>query len=110
MPLARALSNALSGLQVNQAALQVTSNNVANVNTPGYSRKVVETSARVLGGQGAGVEISAISRAVNQFLMRDVRTETSTLGARQVRSEYYTRMQQMLGNQDRKSTGLNSSH
>src|SRR3546814_7120969 len=30
--------------------------------------------------------------------MRDVRTETSTLGARQVRSEYYTRMQQMFGN------------
>lgn len=98
MSLALTLSNALSGLQVNQAALQVTANNVANVNTEGYSRKTVETSSRVLGGLGAGAEITAITRAVNQFLTRDVRTESSALGERQVRADYYTRMQQLFGN------------
>src|SRR5690606_23132996 len=97
MSLSLTLSNALSGLQVNQSALQVTSNNIANVNTAGYSRKVVNTSPRVLGSQGAGVEISAITRAVNQFLQRDVRTEAGILGQRQVRSEYLTRMQEMFG-------------
>ncbi|HET8727533.1 MAG TPA: flagellar hook-associated protein FlgK [Alphaproteobacteria bacterium] len=98
MSLALTLSNALSGLHVNQSALQVTANNVANVNTPGYSRKQVEVSARVLAGQGAGAEITAITRAVNQFLVRDLRAETSTLGERQVRSEYYTQMQELFGN------------
>jgi len=104
MSLSLTLSNALSGLQVNQSALQVTSNNIANVNTAGYSRKVVNTSPRVLGSQGAGVEISAITRAVNQFLQRDVRTEAGILGQRQVRSEYLTRMQEMFG-----SVGDNTS-
>ena len=42
MSLSTTLSNALSGLQVAQQALAVTANNVANANTPGYSRKVAE--------------------------------------------------------------------
>ena len=33
------LSTALSGLLTEQGALQATTNNVANVNTPGYSRE-----------------------------------------------------------------------
>ena len=38
MSLNAVLSNALSGLSVAQNALAVTANNVANVNTEGYSR------------------------------------------------------------------------
>src|SRR3546814_9996641 len=63
MSLSVALFNALSGLQVNQTALQVTASNVANVNTPDYARKVHDQQNRLLGGMGAGVETAQIGRA-----------------------------------------------
>ena len=54
-------------LQANQAALQTTGNNIANVNTPGYSRQsvVVQTvQGQFTGGGyiGAGVDISTVQR------------------------------------------------
>ncbi len=42
MSLNIALYNAVSGLQLNQRSLDVIAQNVANVNTEGYSRKVVQ--------------------------------------------------------------------
>ena len=40
-----ALSNALSGLNVSQQALNVISQNIANVNNTNYTRQVVNQSA-----------------------------------------------------------------
>ena len=75
MSLSIALANALSGLQVNQTALQVTTSNVANVNTPDYARKIHEQQSRVLGGQGYGVETAQIIRRIDdhhaQLVNRD---------------------------------------
>jgi flagellar hook-associated protein 1 len=48
MSLSATLANALSGLNVAQQALSVTANNVANANTPGYSRKVLNQESMVL--------------------------------------------------------------
>ena len=38
----------MSGLQTSQQSLQTISNNIANVNTEGYSRKVVDQAARII--------------------------------------------------------------
>ena len=54
MSLNAVLSNALSGLAVAQNAFAVTSNNVANVNTEGYSRQVAQQETVVIDGRGAG--------------------------------------------------------
>src|SRR3546814_714131 len=97
MSLSVALFNALSGLQVNQTALQVTASNVANVNTPDYARKVHDQQNRLLGGMGAGVETAQIVRRIDQFLRRDLMQETTVLGNAQVRSDYLNRMQAMFG-------------
>lgn len=97
MSLAITLTNALSGLAVNQAGLQVTSNNVANANTEGYSRKSAIQESRLLDGIGAGVQISAIERSVDEFLLREVRREASALGESSVRREFYERMQSLFG-------------
>ena len=77
MSLNIALYNAVTGLQLNQRALDITSQNVANVNTEGYSRKIIEQQAMVIDGQGAGVKIAAITRRVDEFLLKDMR---ETLG------------------------------
>jgi flagellar hook-associated protein 1 FlgK len=76
------LSTAVSGLLSYQRALSTTSHNIANVNTPGYSRQTVEfdtNNPSFLGGNfyGNGVHIESIARAYDQFLTREVRDTTS---------------------------------
>ena len=63
MSLSATLANALSGLNVAQQALSVTANNVANANTPGYSRKVLDQEAVVVADRGAGRSSRPRSRA-----------------------------------------------
>ena len=63
MSLISALANARSGLAVAQHALDVTANNVANVNTTGYARKLAQQEAVVLNGHGAGARSTAPSDA-----------------------------------------------
>lgn len=97
MSLSISLFNALSGLQVNQTALQVTSSNVANVNTPDYARKIHDQQNRIVGGLGAGAETAQIVRRIDQFLRRDLMEETTVTGNAQVRADYLNRMQAMFG-------------
>ena len=75
MSLNSIIGTANSGLQTAQAQLKVVSDNVANVNTPGYVRKTVDTTALVTAGQGSGVGIAQIRNVIDQFL------QTASLGA-----------------------------
>jgi flagellar hook-associated protein 1 FlgK len=97
MSLSIALQNAVSGLHLNQQALDVTAQNVANVNTEGYSRKIVEQQAVIIAGQGAGVEIASISREVNEFMLKDLRTQISAMNDLDERDHFYNRMQDLFG-------------
>ena len=72
MSLNAATSTALSGLSTAQAGLRATANNIANVNTEGYDRRVVELQSRLLGGVGVGVEIAQIKRIVDEFLEKQL--------------------------------------
>lgn len=93
MSLNATLSNALSGLAAAQRALSVTANNVANVNTEGYSRKQVNQEAHVVGGKGQGVRTLEPSRVVDQFLTGEVRRQENTLGRQSVLAEAYARLE-----------------
>ncbi|TXI73738.1 MAG: flagellar hook-associated protein FlgK [Limnohabitans sp.] len=69
-------------LQANQVALQTTGNNIANVNTPGYSRQSVVL--RAVNGQfsgggfvGKGVDIQTIQRNFSAFLTRQAAMTTA---------------------------------
>ncbi len=79
MSLIAALSNARSGLAAAQQALNVTANNVANVNTPGYSRKIVQQETVVSAGNGAGARSLQASRAIDDFLGQRVREQQARL-------------------------------
>ena len=63
------LSIAQTGLQVAQTGLDVVSNNVANVNTTGYVREIVNQSSTSAGGVGTGVLVDGIARG-HQHLSR----------------------------------------
>ena len=97
MSLSIALQNAVTGLHLNQRALDVTAQNVANVNTEGYSRKTVHQQAVVVAGRGAGVEISSISRTVNEFMLKDLRVQISAMSDFDERNAFYGRMQDLFG-------------
>ncbi|HEY4037751.1 MAG TPA: flagellar hook-associated protein FlgK [Burkholderiaceae bacterium] len=66
-----------SALQAAYTALETTGNNIANANTPGYSRQIVDFSAQVetgLSGNyiGQGVAVQSVTRAYNQLLTQQV--------------------------------------
>lgn len=92
-----ALRTAQSGLLVNQQALDSVANNISNVNTPGYSRKIVNIEQRVVGGAGAGVQLSEITRAVDEGLIKSLRLQSSTYQSLRSKGSYYDRLQDLFG-------------
>ena len=63
--------SAISALKTNTAALTVVANNVSNLNTPGYARRVVNQQTLSANGQLMGVDISSIERVTNQFFAQE---------------------------------------
>lgn len=98
MSLMLSLNTALSGLNVNQQALAVLSQNIANANTAGYSRKVVNQQAQYVNGQGTGVSVDSIARKVNDLLLQSIRGQHSSNAHASTVSDYFDRTQLMLGN------------
>ncbi len=94
------LDAALSGLRVAQQQLSTISNNVANVGTDGYSRKILPQSTLVVGSQAAGVRSDAVVRNVDMFLQRDYWTQISATTFQDTKIEYLDRIQQFHGNPD----------
>ena len=95
-----ALKTAQSGLLASQQAMDAVANNVANVNTPGYSRKIVNQEQQVLAGVGAGVKISDITRKVDEGLLKSMRLEFSEFQQLDIQDTFYGRMQELFGSPD----------
>ena len=75
MGLSSALASAVSGLRANQAALSITSANVANASTPGY---IAESSNQIevpSGGPGSSVQVTGVTRELDTFIQGQLRTE-----------------------------------
>lgn len=97
MSLTLALNNALTGLKASQQSLAVVSHNVANANTEGYSRQVVEQSQLIIGTQAAGTRIDQIVRKIDIYLNRAVQRQTSEVGEAETLSDYMSRVQILMG-------------
>jgi flagellar hook-associated protein 1 FlgK len=97
MSLTLGLNTALSGLLSSQRALDVISQNVVNVNTPGYTRKVMTLESRVVGGTGAGVQEASVSRSVDEGLLADIRRQVTSLGSLDALQEYNPRIEDLFG-------------
>jgi len=69
-------------LMTHQRTIAVLSHNIANVNTPGYSRQEViyRTADPPEGFIGNGVEIQQVRRVVDKFLEAQIILEQSTFG------------------------------
>lgn len=95
-----AIKIGVSGLTSNQFALSTTANNIANVNTEGYVRKVTNFESKVLGTDQAGVAVSGISRFIDQFLVREERVASSAQKRYESMKELHDQLQNLLGAPD----------
>ncbi len=97
MALIPGLSTSLLGMKVAQNQLDIISNNVANVDTPGYTRKTAQQNNLVLAGRSQGVQLGNISRQVNEGLLRSFLSSNSTAGNYSAQNEYLGKAETLLG-------------
>lgn len=88
-----------SGLLASMAALNATSNNVANAMVAGYSRQQVMLSSVGGGayGSGAGVFVDGVRRISDQYEVAQLWQTTSAVGFSKVQSSYLRQAEQVFG-------------
>jgi flagellar hook-associated protein 1 FlgK len=92
----------LSALQSFQTAISVTSNNIANANTPGYVRESVDLSNDVPSGPdqtaiGNGVAVSGVTRAFSQLAETQLNTSQSSLSSLTAQQTYTNQIDNIVG-------------
>lgn len=90
-------SIATSSLAVTQMQTALTSANIANADTQGYTRKVATQSAVNTGTVGSGVSVTAVTSTVDKYLLQDLVAATSTLGAATTTGTYADKLQNLMG-------------
>ncbi|MGC1094779.1 MAG: flagellar hook-associated protein FlgK, partial [Pseudolabrys sp.] len=106
MSLTQALNSALSGLQVTQANIAMVAANVANADTPGYTRKVVNQIATGA-NTSIGVRVSDIQREIDLYVQRQLRIENAGASYAETRADMYSQLQNLYG-QPGSNTSLES--
>ncbi len=96
-----------NALFAQQKGISVTGHNIANVNTPGFSRQKVslETNYPLTtspGQLGTGVDAAAIQRVYDRFLGTQIQNETMDLGKREAFLKSLQRLESVLN----ESTGF----
>jgi len=97
MGLSAALSTAMSGLRANQAALSITSGNIANAQTPGYVTETANQVELATGTGGTTVQVAGATRDLDVFIQKQLRTETGGAGFADQTSNILTQLQSIYG-------------
>lgn len=98
MSLSVTLKTAASGLNAAQASLRAVSDNIANVNTPGYVRKAVDQQPLVVDGVGMGVRVDGVKRITDDYLQLASFTAASDTNRWAAVSQYLDNAQSLFGN------------
>ncbi|MGH7018248.1 MAG: flagellar basal body protein, partial [Brevundimonas sp.] len=93
MSLNSIMNIATSGLNAAQTQLRVVSDNVSNVNTPGYIRKIADQQSWASQGMGAGVEIARVRLATDRFLQAASLNAGADAGRQSVCYELFNNIQ-----------------
>jgi len=105
------LNTSIAGLLAFQRALDTTSHNITNANTPGYSRQLPEMMTRQAqpsgsGWVGNGVDVSTIKRSYDNFLASQSRSASSSYEQYNTYATQAERVNNLFGSS---TTGLSSS-
>lgn len=112
---AKILNNATRSLSAEQAIIANTSNNISNVNTPGYSKRTVHlesvadrsSSAGNL-SIGNGVEVSNVTRIADSYISQLLQDATSKQSSSNTQNTFLGRIEQLFGISD-KTTSISST-
>jgi flagellar hook-associated protein 1 FlgK len=91
------LDSALTGLKASQQQINLISANVSNVNTPGYTRKILPQSSQSIAGVTVGVLTGTFTRNVDLNLQRDLWTQVSAVGQLSIQQTYLDRIEKFHG-------------
>src|SRR5215469_9359256 len=105
------LSTSVSGLLAFQQALDVTSNNIANASTPGYSVETANLTeapgqSTGIGFIGSGVDVQSITRSYNEYLAQQVRSSQAGYSSSNTLATQAAQIDNMLSDS---STGLTAT-
>lgn len=94
-----------SGLAASQLGMNITGNNIANANTPGFSRQRVDLapSANQIRGRlriGSGVDVQGIRRLTDQALQQRLLASTSAESAASTNSSLLSGIEDIAGKLD----------
>ena len=92
MSLSTAFNVISSSFAANAAQTAVVSNNIANVNTPGYSREI----ANVVTNSYGGADVASVTREANAALLEQVSSSTSQAATQQAISDGLTTLAQTV--------------
>jgi len=101
-----------SSLRANQTAIEVTSHNVANMNTDGYARQSASLEPDVPRQQGniylgSGVLVANIQRAEDRYIYYNLIVASSSLGAQDTKTSGLDYLQEIFNEQS--SEGISSA-
>ena len=105
------LSIGAGATQLYRQALSTVSNNIANLNTEGYSRQISETTENAPSQQGtvfvgSGARLDNIQRAYDEFAEASLRDSGSKLSNQQPLIDYANRVVDIMGSE---ASGLSSA-
>ena len=108
------LQVALSGMRAAQVGLNNTSHNIANVNTPGYSRQTLSQAALpavFFGGgyAGSGVSVTMVTRSYDALLTGQLRAAESQSARASSYAENIARLNAIVGESSGGITGAISN-
>ena len=90
-------ASAVSALKTNSAALGVVANNVSNLNTAGYARRIVNQQTLSAGGQLMGVDIASVQRVANQFLTQEMLSAGGAASHYDTMADLFSQLNGLLG-------------
>lgn len=102
MSLLGSLQVASNSLFASQVGLQVTGNNIANSNTPGYIRQrpvFTPATTQLIGGLplGLGVQVDGIIQQADRFLTDRLRGAVSDLANSEAQEDAYLQLEALIG-------------
>jgi len=109
MSLASALIISLSGLRATSSQLELTTSNISNSATEGYTTKSAVLTSATLGSLGGGVQVNGFTRAENGALFTTLTNTTSNAGLRSTQDDYLQRVQSILGTDKSDNPTLSAS-
>lgn len=101
MSLTSSLATALGGLNASQGAIQITNNNIANVNTPGYSKEVVDLQTALPSQDGNvtlgnGVVLQGYTSVRSELLQGQLQQQTSAQSSASAQSNAMQQVQPLF--------------